>query len=256
MPIITPAYPSMCATHNVTRSNLEIINRELKRGGNITEKVMMGKAPWKDLFVKQTFFTQDYKYYLSIISASPTKEAQKLWSGAVESRVRHMITKLEMHDSVFLAHPFNKGFWRVHKCRTDEEVEKAKGGSLEYQVRDTGDEATDNGNDEGGDQKSNGDDKSTMVYTTTYYLGLELIEGKWPLSPLAGLAILETSAFYVVTGIFEAFHGPASAAHLLMYLGAKSLDLTWQVSEFRNACTIWPKYDAELNALNVIYTRK
>jgi poly(A) polymerase len=254
MPIITPAYPSMCATHNVTRSNLEIINRELKRGGDITEKIMMSKAPWKDLFVKQTFFTQDYKYYLSIISASPTKEAQKLWSGAVESRVRHMVTKLEMHESVFLAHPFNKGFWRVHKCHTDEEVEKAKGGSLEYQVKDMENKATGEGGKESGDQTSNGDDKCTTVYTTTYYLGLELIEGKWPLSPLAVLAILQI--FYVVTGTFEAPHGPASAAHLLMYLGAKSLDLTWQVSEFRNACTNWPKYDAELNALNVIHTRK
>ena len=32
MPIITPAYPSMCATHNVTASTKKIIESEFKRG--------------------------------------------------------------------------------------------------------------------------------------------------------------------------------------------------------------------------------
>lgn len=32
MPIITPAYPSMCATHNVTQSTKKIIEEEFKRG--------------------------------------------------------------------------------------------------------------------------------------------------------------------------------------------------------------------------------
>src|ERR1700722_17480476 len=129
MPIITPAYPSMCATHNVTLSTREIIQRELKRAGNITDQIMLGKSQWKDLFVKHTFFTHGYKYYLSIISASTTKEAQNIWSGCVESKVRLLVVGLEGHESIALAHPFNKGFERVHRCSTDEEIEKAKGGS-------------------------------------------------------------------------------------------------------------------------------
>jgi poly(A) polymerase len=177
MPIITPAYPSMCATHNITKSTKEIIQRELARGGNITDQIMMGKAQWKDLFVKHTFFTQGYKYYLSVISASTTREAQNIWSGLVESKVRLLVVGLEGHESIALAHPFNKGFERVHECKTEEEIEKAKSGSLEFQVKDVTTETVK-------DEKPNEDEKSenglstTFVYTTTYYIGLELQEGK------------------------------------------------------------------------------
>lgn len=189
MPIITPAYPSMCATHNVTLSTREIIQRELKRAGNITDHIMLGKAPWKDLFARHTFFTQGYKYYLSVISASTSKEAQNIWSGCVESKVRLLVVALEGHDSIALAHPFNKGFERIHKCSTDEAIEKAKGGSLEYLVKDSPTETPDPTlnpsveatiKDEAinGDHKPNGDKKATTVYTTTYYIGLEMLEGK------------------------------------------------------------------------------
>ncbi|KAL3425937.1 hypothetical protein PVAG01_02728 [Phlyctema vagabunda] len=178
MPIITPAYPSMCATHNITKSTKEIIHRELERGGNITDQIMTGRGQWKDLFVKHTFFTQGYKYYLSVISASTTKEAQKIWCGLVESKVRLLVVGLEGHESIAIAHPFNKGFDRLHKCKNDNEVEKAKYGSLEFQVKDAPEEnelpKSEAGN---GDDKSGEDNKLTMVYTTTHYIGLELKEG-------------------------------------------------------------------------------
>lgn len=41
-----------------------------------------------------------------------------------------------------------------------------------------------------------------------------------------------------------------------MWIGAKSLDLAWQVDDFKRKCTGWEKYDRELNALNVTHTRK
>lgn len=150
---------------------------------------MIGKSQWRDLFVKHTFFTDGYKYYLSVISASTTKDAQLIWSGLVESKVRHLVIGLEGHNSIALAHPFNKGFERVHKCNTDEEIEKAKSGSLEFQVKETQTDTNDlthdpkvgiivTGEATNGDQKPQDEEKSTMVYTTTYYIGLELREGK------------------------------------------------------------------------------
>jgi poly(A) polymerase len=241
MPIITPAYPSMCATHNVTKSTKEVIHRELKRGGEIADNIIGGKAQWKDLFVKHTFFTQGYKYYLSIISASTTSEAQNIWSGLVESKIRWLVGGLEGHDSIALAHPFNKGFERIHRCKDDAEVEAAKNGKLNYQIKEedlipeergqvdaagatNGEAKTDatvEGPSENGEQdamkdgeKTQDSSKSTIVYTTTFYIGLELKEG------------------------------------------AKSLDLSYQVNDFKKRCTEWEKYNEHLNALNVAHTRK
>src|SRR5271170_5275951 len=78
MPVITPAYPSMCATHNVTASTLEVITSEFARAADISEKIMKGKLPWSALFVKHDFFLK-YKYYLAITAASKSAETQVKW---------------------------------------------------------------------------------------------------------------------------------------------------------------------------------
>lgn len=197
MPIITPAYPSMCATHNVTMSTKTIIIRELERGGDITDKIFTGQLQWKDLFTKHTFFTHDYKYYLSIVAASRTKDAQHVWSGLVESKVRLLVSNLDNQGSIAVARPFNKGFERVHHCKDEDEIEAAISGDLRYQAPDVQTETTDAVKDpkhgaaaEGGaeDMKMpNGDSKPTTtttngdemhtIYTTTYYVGIELRQG-------------------------------------------------------------------------------
>ena len=79
MPIITPAYPSMCATHNITKSTKEIIMREMKRAAEIMDKIMIGEEEWSALFKKHEFFTKGYKYYLAIVAASKDAEGQLLW---------------------------------------------------------------------------------------------------------------------------------------------------------------------------------
>lgn len=187
MPIITPAYPSMCATHNITRSTKTIITKELLRAEQIMMRIMPAKtdknpnpkptATWKDLFEKHTFFTQGYKYYLAVISSSTTKEAQKLWSGLVESKVRLLVAALEKHDSVALAHPYNKGFERVHRCMTDEEIQLSKGGNLKFQIPNTTEVSDPADVVKRGGVEIDGDAEHTIVYTTTHYIGLELREG-------------------------------------------------------------------------------
>lgn len=37
MPVITPAYPSMCSTHNITQSTMTIIKKEMLRGENLRD---------------------------------------------------------------------------------------------------------------------------------------------------------------------------------------------------------------------------
>jgi poly(A) polymerase len=190
MPIITPAYPSMCATHNITHSTKAIILRELVRAGEIANSIAAGKKTWNDLFHKHTFFTEGYKYFLSIVSASRTKEAQQIWSGLVQSKVRRLVSGIEMSDTgVELAHPFNKGFDRVHQCSNEDEVDMVFQGDLRFQVygekldqANTADDVnmvtetngTPNGTPNDTTGAANGDGVQMTVYTTTYYVGLEL----------------------------------------------------------------------------------
>lgn len=78
MPIITPAYPSMCSTHNITESTQKVIINEMNRAGDIADKILNGTLPWSTLFAKHTFFHQ-YKYYLVIVAASKSAEMQLKW---------------------------------------------------------------------------------------------------------------------------------------------------------------------------------
>ncbi|EFY87502.1 Poly(A) polymerase [Metarhizium acridum CQMa 102] len=213
MPVITPAYPSMCATFNISRSSMAIINRELRRGLEISESIMVGKQPWSDLFVKHTFFTSDYKYYISVISASKSKEAHNVWSGYVESKVRMLVQKLEQHPSIALAHAFNKGYERRHECKDDSEIAQVQEGSLDFLIKNGEDcqataklksEEPKHNATENGDTELK---RPTEVFTTTHYIGLELEEA------------------------------------------AKSLDLSYQVNEFKVLCTQWQKYQDELKPL-------
>lgn len=136
MPIITPAYPSMCATFNITKSAMTIIKKELAQAATTSDMIMLGKKPWKDLFVKHTFFTDGFKYYISVTAASTTKEAHKLWSGFVESKVRVLVQGLERHASIALARPFNKGYERTHSCMNDAQVSDVQNGSLQFVAKE------------------------------------------------------------------------------------------------------------------------
>ncbi|CAK7228066.1 polynucleotide adenylyltransferase [Sporothrix bragantina] len=211
MPIITPAYPSMCATYNISQSSLSIIKRELEKASETAQMIMAGRQPWKDLFVKHTFFTSDYKYYISIISSSTDKVSQNLWSGFIESKVRVLVQGLERHQSIALARAFNKGYERTHFAKTKAEAEKIQDGNLEYLKTEeelekevaaaaaaapaANGEAADGAKEDGAEPY-----KPTVIYTLTHYIGLELVEG------------------------------------------AKALDLSYQVDEFKELCYAWDKY--------------
>ncbi|KAI5289369.1 polynucleotide adenylyltransferase [Ascosphaera aggregata] len=240
MPIITPAYPSMCATHNVSQSTKAVILRELKRGEDIVDKIFIGRLKWHDLFTRHTFFTRDYKYYLSITSSSTTKEAQSVWSGLVESKLRHLVGALDRKPIIHIAHPFPKGFERVHICRNQEEILEVKSGSMKYKEFNSTTETTDSTNDPkhasaaqeatdsgttsvtaGGEnqtiEEKDLEDSPIRIYTTTYYIGLE---------------IKPTSS------------GPG-----------RSLDISPDTLMFKTTCTSWPAYQPGINDLTITHIR-
>jgi len=59
MPIITPAFPSMNSTFNVSESTKNIILTELEKGALITEAILKENSTvsWKRLFKKFNFFS-------------------------------------------------------------------------------------------------------------------------------------------------------------------------------------------------------
>ncbi|KAI8072484.1 Poly(A) polymerase pla1 [Gongronella butleri] len=120
MPIITPAYPSMCATHNVTDSTRAIMIAEFERSAELVEQLIDKRGDWHALFEPNSFF-QDYRQYLHIITGSPCPEAQRLWQGLVESKLRQLVIKLELVDSVELAHPYIHATHKVHYVLSDKE---------------------------------------------------------------------------------------------------------------------------------------
>jgi poly(A) polymerase len=109
MPIITPAYPAMNSTYNVSRSTKAVLLEEFQEGANITYEIMQKRAPWSALFLPVKFF-ESFKYYLMIEAAAESEDALGPWSGFVESRLRRLITKLEEVEHVSRIRPFPKKF--------------------------------------------------------------------------------------------------------------------------------------------------
>lgn len=183
MPVITPAYPSMCSTFNVTQSNKTVIVREIERGSKIVNDIFEGKASWADLFKKHTFFTRDHKYYLSIITASRDPDEAKAWSGAVESKIRHFISALDFNTKMIkLARPYTKGFLRKHKCQNEDQAKEVRRGVMTWKVEETKTvESKDPqlvandgpGNATNDKPAEDGDDEGITIYTYTFYVGID-----------------------------------------------------------------------------------
>ncbi len=103
MPIITPAYPCMNSTYNVSHSTLTILKEEFKRGREITFAIEnKGRPPlvffpscahtarlthydgahtgeaWNKLFDKADFFSR-YKIFVQIEVFADTEEHHLKW---------------------------------------------------------------------------------------------------------------------------------------------------------------------------------
>ncbi|KAI8966233.1 Poly(A) polymerase [Daldinia sp. FL1419] len=255
MPVITPAYPQMCATFNITHSTKEIIQRELRRGADLTDQIRAGRLAWKDLFVKHTFFTADHKYYLAVITTSTTKEAHKIWSGFVESKVRVLVGDLERHASVAIARPFNKGYERIHKVKNEQETEEVRNGSLAYLVQD-GDDNDDTKVKNGNGAEANTEDETeqnppiqaesgeSMSFAMSFDMKSDTEDHKVKSEDIPN-AVPPVSKIYTTTHYVG----------LELAEGAKSLDLSYQVNTFKDMCSQWEKHEPSLNYLSIQHVK-
>ncbi|KAF2466457.1 Poly(A) polymeras-like protein [Lindgomyces ingoldianus] len=172
MPIITPAFPSMCATHTVMHSTKAIMLEEFTRAEKIVNLIIAGKKTWGDLFERHTFFTKDHKYYLSVIAACRTKESHELFAGLVQSKVRLLVKGIDDSGAgVEIARPYVKSFERVHRCHTEEQIDRIIQGNMAFQI--SSEEAAVNGSSEKAENGENAEEVHT-IYTTTFYIGLTL----------------------------------------------------------------------------------
>ena len=217
MPIITPAYPSMCSTYNMTKSGKRVILREFERGAKIADSIFDGNGKWSDLFAKHSFFTKDFRYYLSVIASANTPEAAKGFSGMVESKVRILVQELEkIADQISLARPFTKGYNRAHKTRTDAEAAEVRKGSMKYKVSEVKTVESNNPDivtNGGGAAVLDGAEAGSAeanYFTYSFYIGIDLT--------------------------------PAAT---------KNLNISSPITFFKEVCKTWPNYNSDVHFLDV-----
>ncbi|URE35871.1 Poly(A) polymerase predicted RNA binding domain [Musa troglodytarum] len=110
MPIITPAYPCMNSSYNVSSSTLRVMTEEFQRGNRICEAMEASKADWDTLFEPYPFF-EAYKHYLEIDITADNESDLRKWKGWVESRLRTLTLKIEKHTFGMLhCHPCPRDF--------------------------------------------------------------------------------------------------------------------------------------------------
>lgn len=147
----------------------------INSAAEIVDRIVTNNAEWSELFIAHDFFNR-YRYYLQVIASSDSAEMQLKWAGMVESRIRQLVMKLENVPNLFLAHPFIKGFDKVHQCATDQEaVDVAHG--VYNPATTVQPEGADESHKEGSAEGNAPRIVKRTVHSTTFYIGL-LIEPK------------------------------------------------------------------------------
>ncbi|KAL9226856.1 hypothetical protein vseg_002621 [Gypsophila vaccaria] len=106
MPIITPAYPCMNSSYNVSTSTLRVMMEQFEHGNKICQDIELNKAQWSSLFESYVFF-EAYKNYLQVDIVAEDADDLLAWKGWVESRLRQLTLKIERDTFGMLqCHPY------------------------------------------------------------------------------------------------------------------------------------------------------
>ncbi|KAK7282954.1 hypothetical protein RIF29_12100 [Crotalaria pallida] len=106
MPIITPAYPCMNSSYNVSASTLRVMMEQLNYGNRICDEIELNKARWSALFQPYLFF-EAYKNYLQVDIIAVDADDLLAWKGWVESRLRQLTLKIERDtNGILQCHPY------------------------------------------------------------------------------------------------------------------------------------------------------
>ena len=117
MPIITPAYPCMNSSYNVSESTLALMRNEMARGDAQAQAAYAAGAKliaagselhgvWAPMFEPLKFF-DTYKHYLQVDVRAASEDSQRRWEGWVESRLRQLVLSVERATAGALSlHPW------------------------------------------------------------------------------------------------------------------------------------------------------
>ncbi|XP_004510318.1 nuclear poly(A) polymerase 4-like isoform X2 [Cicer arietinum] len=94
MPIITPAYPCMNSSYNVSTSTLRVMMEQFEYGNRISGDIELNKVCWSALFEPYIFF-EGYKNFLQIDIVAADVDDLRAWKGWVESRLRQLTLMIE-----------------------------------------------------------------------------------------------------------------------------------------------------------------
>eukprot|EP00644_Phytophthora_capsici_P000048 jgi/Phyca11/100149/e_gw1.4.686.1 len=91
MPILTPAYPSMNSSFNVSTHSLSVMKEEFKRGLTIVQDVLSkGGSEWGPLFEPSEFFAV-HQHYLAVEVYTEKEDEEQAWCSFCESRMRKLV---------------------------------------------------------------------------------------------------------------------------------------------------------------------
>ncbi|CAO3617368.1 unnamed protein product [Mucor hiemalis] len=127
MPIITPTFPNMCCTHNVSQFTRRIITGEFRAAKLKVNSILDSGASWSTLFEKEEFFKL-YKHFVQVIVSSSDSASLVGWGGYVETRIRHFLKLLEERSDLHLAHQYPKEFKYEYDCLNNRDIVAATHG--------------------------------------------------------------------------------------------------------------------------------
>ncbi|KAH7479501.1 hypothetical protein KRP22_010462 [Phytophthora ramorum] len=110
MPILTPAYPSMNSSFNVSTHSLTVMKEEFKRGLTIVQDVLSkGGSEWGPLFEPSDFFAV-HQHYLAVEVYTEKQDEEQAWCGFCESRMRKLVESLAYNPALCRLRAFTKKY--------------------------------------------------------------------------------------------------------------------------------------------------
>jgi len=99
MPVITPAFPAMNSTHNVTETTKRILLEEFRRGYEMVKNVEAATAEWSEVSEPFPYFTT-FRHFVWLEILAKSEEVYQRFNGWVESKMRISTKQLEAIPSL------------------------------------------------------------------------------------------------------------------------------------------------------------